>query len=114
MKQHISALLAQAIATLQQQGILDASLTITPLVEHARDRQFGDFATNIALTVAKSAGLAPRDFAEKLIAALPSSDFISDVSIAGPGFINFKLKESAQTACIAEILRLKENYGRSQ
>src|SRR3546814_6219079 len=52
-------------------------------------RSHGDFASNIAMMLAKPAGLKPRDLAEKLIAALPQDAQISKVEIAGPGFLNF-------------------------
>lgn len=58
-------------------------------MENARDKTHGDFASNIAMMLAKQAGMKPRDLAEKLIAALPASADISKVEIAGPGFLNF-------------------------
>jgi len=58
-------------------------------VENTRDKSHGDFASNIAMMLAKPAGLKPRDLAEKLIAALPQDAQISKVEIAGPGFLNF-------------------------
>src|SRR5690606_23098227 len=58
-------------------------------VENTKDKSHGDFASNIALMLAKPAGLKPRDLAEKLIAALPADAAISKVEIAGPGFLKF-------------------------
>src|SRR5690606_5257902 len=54
-----------------------------------RDKSHGDFASNIAMMLAKPAGLKPRELAEKIQAALPADEQISQVSIAGPGFLNF-------------------------
>ena len=89
MKNLISQLLAQAVSTLQQQGQLPADLSPRIQVENARDKTHGDFASNLAMMLAKPAGLKPRDLAEKLVAALPADPAIAEVNIAGPGFINF-------------------------
>ena len=89
MKNLISQLLASAISTLQSEGVLPADISPNIQVETARDKSHGDFASNLAMTLAKPAGLKPRDLAEKIIAALPPSAAGAQVSIAGPGFINF-------------------------
>lgn len=89
MKNLISQLLAQAVSTLQQQGELPADLSPRIQVENARDKTHGDFASNLAMMLAKPAGLKPRELAEKLVAALPADPAIASVNIAGPGFINF-------------------------
>lgn len=89
MKDHIRHLIQQALTQLTTQGVLDAGLTINVQVENARDKSHGDFASNIAMMLAKPAGLKPRELAEKIQAALPADEQISQVSIAGPGFLNF-------------------------
>lgn len=89
MKNLISQLLASAIATLQSEGVLPTDISPNIQVETARDKSHGDFASNLAMTLAKPAGMKPRDLAEKIIAALPESAAVAQVSIAGPGFINF-------------------------
>ena len=89
MKNIISQLLASAVTTLQQQGVLPADLTPSIQVELARDKSHGDFASNLAMMLAKPAGMKPRDLAEQLVAALPGNPAVASVNIAGPGFINF-------------------------
>ena len=89
MKNLISQLLASAISTLQTQGVLPTDISPNIQVETARDKSHGDFASNLAMTLAKPAGMKPRDLAEQIIAALPPSKAVAQVSIAGPGFINF-------------------------
>ena len=89
MKNLISQLLASAISTLQTEGVLPSDISPNIQVETARDKSHGDFASNLAMMLAKPAGMKPRDLAEKIIAALPDSDAVTQVSIAGPGFINF-------------------------
>lgn len=59
------------------------------------EEQFGDFATNVALQISKDAGANPREVAEKILAALPSSPSIAKTDIAGPGFINIHLSDKA-------------------
>jgi len=68
---------------------LPEGLTPAIQVENARDKTHGDFASNIAMMLAKPAGMKPRDLAEKIIAALPADEQVSKVEIAGPGFLNF-------------------------
>ena len=89
MKNLISQLLASAISTLQTEGVLPTDISPNIQVETARDKSHGDFASNLAMMLAKPAGMKPRDLAEKIIAALPKSDAVTQVSVAGPGFINF-------------------------
>lgn len=59
------------------------------------DEQFGDYATNVALQLGKKQGVNPRQLAEKIVDAMPKSGVVSEVSIAGPGFINLKLSDQA-------------------
>ncbi|WP_296266578.1 arginine--tRNA ligase [Pseudomonas sp. UBA6562] len=89
MKDTIRQLLQQALTQLVTDGVLPEGLSPAIQVENARDKTHGDFASNIAMMLAKPAGLKPRDLAEKLIQALPASDDVSKVEIAGPGFLNF-------------------------
>ena len=89
MKDTIRQLIQQALTQLVTDGVLPEGLTPAIQVENARDKTHGDFASNIAMMLAKPAGLKPRDLAEKLIAALPADPQVSKVEIAGPGFLNF-------------------------
>ena len=89
MKDSIRHLIQQALTRLTDDGVLPAGLTPAIQVENTKDKSHGDFASNIAMMLAKPAGMKPRDLAEKLIAALPADAAISKVEIAGPGFLNF-------------------------
>ncbi|WEL55275.1 arginine--tRNA ligase [Pseudomonas kermanshahensis] len=95
MKDTIRQLIQQALTQLVTDGVLPEGLSPAIQVENARDKTHGDFASNIAMMLAKPAGMKPRDLAEKLINALPASDDISKVEIAGPGFLNFFQNTSA-------------------
>ena len=89
MKDTIRQLIQQALTQLTADGVLPEGLAPAIQVENARDKTHGDFASNIAMVLAKPAGLKPRDLAEKIIAALPADPQVSKVEIAGPGFLNF-------------------------
>ena len=89
MKDTIRQLIQNALERLTAEGILPDGLTPTIQVENTKDKSHGDFASNIAMMLAKPAGMKPRDLAQKLIAALPADSSVSQVQIAGPGFLNF-------------------------
>lgn len=83
-------------------------------VEPPRDPAHGDLATNVAMVVAKPAGMAPRALAEKLKPLLEAIDAVDAVEIAGPGFINLRLKPAYWQKQIATILQLGLDYGDSK
>ena len=85
MKDSIRHLIQQALVRLTSEGVLPEGLTPAIQVENTKDKSHGDFASNIAMMLAKPAGMKPRELAEKLIAALPQDAQISKVEIAGPG-----------------------------
>lgn len=89
MKDSIRNLIQQALSRLVAEGILPEGLNPTIQVENTRDRSNGDFASNIAMMLAKPAAMKPRELAEKIVTALPTDNRISKVEIAGPGFLNF-------------------------
>ena len=89
MKDSIRTLIQHAVNQLTHEGILPDALTVNIQVENTRDKTHGDFASNIAMMLAKPAKMKPRDLAELLIKALPEDPQVSDVVIAGPGFLNF-------------------------
>lgn len=112
MKQHIETLIRTAITQLQTAGELPEN-TATIQVDPTKDKQHGDFASNIAMVLAKHAQKKPRELAERIIQALPASPAIKKVEIAGPGFINFFLAENALNSVITTILQEKQNFGRT-
>jgi arginyl-tRNA synthetase len=104
MKDAIRHLIQQALDRLSAEGVLPEGLTPAIQVENTRDKSHGDFACNIAMMLAKPAGMKPRDLAAKLIAALPASPQISKVEIAGPGFLNFFQAAGALAGQLAAAL----------
>lgn len=114
MKQKLEALLKQAVNALQNDGALEKDLSINIILERSRDTQHGDFATNLAMILAKPARMNPRALAEKLVAALPIDNAVTKVEVAGPGFINFFMDASAQFDIIKVIHEQGADFGRSQ
>ncbi|MFV8819074.1 arginine--tRNA ligase [Haliea sp. E17] len=114
MKDAISQLIAQALDTLVQNEKLPAG-NIPPIqVDRTRDKSHGDLASNVALTLAKAAGMPPRELAGLICASLPPSQVVQRTEIAGPGFINFFLSEDSGQAVVRRILEQGEAFGRNQ
>ncbi len=82
-------------------------------LDRPKNAAHGDFATNVALQLAKKAGKKPRDVAEAIVAALPRDAGISKTDIAGPGFINFTLSAGSRFAVVADIHRQGAAFGRT-
>ena len=112
MKEIVETLVAQGLQTLAAQGVLTLPDGLRYTVERTRDPSHGDFASNVAMVLGKAAGMAPRAFAEKLIAALPQSAQLAKVDIAGPGFINFTLVAGHQFAIVKTIHEKKAAFAR--
>ena len=113
MKTLIEKLVRDALAQLATQLQNPAVAAIAPVIERTRDAQHGDFATNVAMQLAKPAQRKPRELAQALIDALPANDLVAKVEIAGPGFINFFLAPAAYHAELRRVLDDGATYGRS-
>ncbi len=111
-KQYIEQLIQSAIATLKSAGQILVELPRIQ-IDPTKDKQHGDYACNIALVLAKQSGHKPRELANLIVQALPASNNIAKVEIAGPGFINFFLSSNALYSVIADILKAGKNYGRA-
>lgn len=113
MKETIIQLLTQAVNSLQTQGLIPKDLSPPIIIEHTRDKQYGDLACNIALTLAKAVGRKPRELAELVVQHLPESNSVTKVEIAGPGFINFYLDPSVRFDVIKDIFTAGKKFGQS-
>jgi arginyl-tRNA synthetase len=113
LKSLIENLVKQAVGTLpgRFRGVEPGALE--PVVERTRDSTHGDFATNVAMQLAKAARRKPRELAEAIVAALPPSELVDRVEIAGAGFINFHLAAEAYRRELLAVLDARERYGRS-
>ncbi len=114
MKTLIEQLLAQALAALPEDLVPASARGLDVEVENTRDPQHGDFASNLAMRLAKAARQNPRKLAEALVRSLPQNPAIAKVDIAGAGFINFFLSPGAYHAEIGKVLREGRQYGRSR
>jgi arginyl-tRNA synthetase len=104
-----------AVAHLQTEGKLPLALDLSKIAaEPPRDLTHGDIATNVAMVLAKPAGLNPRALADLLVPELRKVATVESVSIAGPGFINAKLKAEVWPRFLTSVLTQKESFGRSQ
>jgi arginyl-tRNA synthetase len=113
MKTLIESLLKQALASLPEDLLPSTARSLSIEVENTRDPQHGDFASNLAMRLAKAARQNPRKLAEALMRALPHSPAVAKTEIAGAGFINFFLTDAAYHQEIAEVLRSAASYGTS-
>lgn len=108
MKAHISDLLSHAATSI---GADATQLNI--IIDRPKSAEHGDFASNLAMLLAKPLRQNPRSIAEQLILALPHSDYIAKVEIAGAGFINFFLNAQSQQTIIGDILKAGDMFGRN-
>ena len=113
MKQIIHDLIAQALDELEQTSRIPSDLNINLQVTPARGAGQGDFATNIALMLAKQVGMAPTALAGVIVAQLARHESIDRVEVAGPGFINFFVSNASSQSVIGSILEQGENFGSS-
>jgi hypothetical protein len=88
LKYLIETLVRDALAALPEDVCARDSVQALAIVERARDSTHGDFATNVAMQLAKVARRKPREVAQLIVAALPKNELVAKVEIAGPGFIN--------------------------
>jgi arginyl-tRNA synthetase len=110
VKGELQALVANALAALKSSGTLPTDCNPTVQIERTRDSTHGDFATNVAMTLAKPAQRKPRELAELIVAALPAADFVARVEIAGPGFINFFVTAAAMQSIVGRILTAGDDF----
>ena len=114
MKTQIESLVARALQTLAGETLPVDIAASEPRVERTRDPKHGDFACNVAMTLAKTAGKPPREIAALILGALPDSDLVSRAEIAGPGFINFHLAPRAYQLEVEAVHDQGADYGRNQ
>jgi len=112
VKSELERLLKEALRTLVHvfNEPADESQVV---VERARDPAHGDFASNIAMRLAKAARKNPRELAQAIVAAIPANELIAKAEIAGAGFINFRLVKNAWAAELRKVAAQGEAYGRS-
>ncbi len=113
MKPVIHDLIAQALLELESDSLLPSQLKVSIQVMPSKEASQGDFASNIALMLARQAGRAPRELAELIVARLGDAPGIERVEVAGPGFINFFLASEASQSVVQQVLSEGDAFGRS-
>jgi arginyl-tRNA synthetase len=111
LKQQIEQMIHAALTRLQGTVLPDGAAATNPGVERTRDSSKGDFATNIAMRLAKTAGKPPRELAQAIVAALPVDPAVTRIEIAGAGFINFFMASAAQSDVVRHVLERGDAYG---
>ena len=108
-----------ALEIAEKTGLINCQIPEQIILDRPKNRDHGDYATSIALTLAKAANLQPRVIAEVIIKTLNENNLlvpagISKVEIAGPGFINITLESASQGSVVIEILTAGKKYGQGQ
>jgi arginyl-tRNA synthetase len=113
--EQLSAAIVDALTALVGEGALALpdGVPAQVVVERPRSKDHGDYATNVALQLAKKAGIAPRDLAALLADRLGAAPGVAGVEIAGPGFLNIRVSAGAQGALAAQIVAAGASYGSS-
>ncbi len=107
----LAASIAHAVEQAVEAGQLSVGVTDPVVVERPKNREHGDYATNVAMRLAKPNSRSPREIAELLATALRGVDGIEAVDIAGPGFLNIRLAAAAQGALVRVIAGRGADYG---
>jgi arginyl-tRNA synthetase len=111
----LAELLKNTAAVVLVEHDLDlAALPETVAIERPRNPEHGDYATNLALQLAKKVGVKPRDLAEWLAERLIDADGIAEATVAGPGFVNLRIEASAQSVVVLNVLGAGDRYGTSE
>ena len=113
MQDHLSTLLSNAVQNMQAAGELTSEVKVDVQITRTKDKAHGDFASNLALQLAKPAKLPPHEIAAKIVQYLSDDPLINKVEIAGPGFLNFYLQSDHQAEVLNKILNMRTQYGRT-
>jgi arginyl-tRNA synthetase len=113
--EQLSAAIVDVLTRLVDEGAitLPNGVPATVTVERPRQQGHGDYATNVAMQLAKQAGTNPRAFAELVRVPLEATDGVAGVEVAGPGFLNITVEAGAQGEVAAQIVAAGERYGSS-
>ena len=114
--EQLSEALVSALSALVERGeiTLPEGVPSAVRVERPKQREHGDYATNVALQLAKKAGQNPRDFAQLLAEEIANADGVASAEVAGPGFLNLRVEAGAQGEVAAQVVTAGDAYGRSK
>ncbi|WP_138759719.1 arginine--tRNA ligase [Modestobacter altitudinis] len=111
--EQLSDVVRSALAAAVERGVLAVDVPTEVVIDRPKNPEHGDYATNVALRLAKAAGRPPREVAEVLAAELRAVDGIAGVDVAGPGFLNITLAKDALGAIAVRAVTAGEAYGRT-
>ncbi|MGD2078166.1 MAG: arginine--tRNA ligase, partial [Chloroflexota bacterium] len=111
VRQNLARQVATAIEAAQSSGELPAFDMPEIVIEKPRDEGYGDYACPAAMQMARLARMAPIKIAEAIAANMPEVSYVSEVSVASPGFINFRLQTDFLQQQVSEILDASAPYG---
>lgn len=107
----LADIVRNALASIVSANALAIDIPAAVTIDRPRSRQHGDYASPVALQLAKKAGIAPRILADQLAEELRAAPGISAVTVAGPGFVNISLETAAAGALVGDIIAAGETYG---
>ena len=113
IRQKLIDMITQAASEAQQQGRLPSVVLPPVTVEHPQNPEHGDYASSLALKLARAISLKPLAIAEEITRLMAAAPEVDTITVAPPGFINFTLKNEWLTSQVAEILKAGEAYGNS-
>jgi arginyl-tRNA synthetase len=111
IQEQLAALIAAGLKAAQESGALPAFEVPEIVVERPRQSQHGDYASPICLRLAKEARMSPRDIAARVVEHLPPAEFVGEVEVAGPGYINIALDASWLASQVEVILEAGGSFG---
>ena len=113
--EQLNQAILEALTRLSSRGVLpESEIPGSVVVERPKNRDHGDWATNVAMQLAGKLQQNPRSLAEEIASELESTDGVESVSVAGPGFINLFVSSAAAGALVRDIVEAGASYGRSQ
>jgi arginyl-tRNA synthetase len=112
--EELAAAVLAAVRAAADAGELAVSVPDSVVVERPKSREHGDYATNVALRLAKPAGRPPREVAELIAARLREHPGIAGVDVAGPGFLNVTLAKDALAGLVRTVIEAGPAYGRGE
>ncbi len=114
MKEKLSILLEEAVKVSSEKGLLKIEETPSPGIEPTKEDAFGDYASNVAMVIASKVKMNPRKVAGIIVDHLDDRDGILEkVEVAGPGFINFFLREDVWVGLLEDVEKQGDRYGES-
>ena len=112
--EQLSDVVRSALAAAVERGVLAVDVPAEVVIDRPKNPEHGDYATNVALRLAKPAGRAPREVAELLAAELRAHDGVERVDVAGPGFLNITLAQGVLGQIAVQAVTAGESYGRTE